>query len=359
MCFGGTWRIPVASKLLDANFVDDLKSDGTYSELTFGREYESIWGGGNINSYFSPTKFDESRTLEEAVWRSKPVNHITKKERIILSYDVGRTSDQSSLVVLNLVPSTSATGTYVKQVVNLHNLDAVHFEQQAVFIKKQILSYNAEKLVIDGNGLGIGLVDFLTIEQIDPETGATLPALGVDPEMDKKGTYKKFYRAPNPEYDEFIFIVKATAAINSDIATLTSSQIESGKIQFLIDDQIKNDKLKRSAYGKSLTEEQRVKELIPYKLTRILREEMLNMKRKNGDNANVTLERISPRMKKDMYSAFSYGLWYARKLEMKNRNTQKGMKEMSFATHANIKIGTSRMDAGVRDRFKGGGKFRR
>lgn len=38
---GGTYRIPVLAKLLDKNFIQDLKRDGTFNEASFQREYES------------------------------------------------------------------------------------------------------------------------------------------------------------------------------------------------------------------------------------------------------------------------------------------------------------------------------
>ena len=41
MVMGGTWRIPVLMKLLDKNFLQDLKKDGTFNEASFAREYES------------------------------------------------------------------------------------------------------------------------------------------------------------------------------------------------------------------------------------------------------------------------------------------------------------------------------
>ena len=37
---GGTWRIPVLVKLLDRNFIDDLRRDGTFNEASFSREYK-------------------------------------------------------------------------------------------------------------------------------------------------------------------------------------------------------------------------------------------------------------------------------------------------------------------------------
>ena len=39
---GGTWRIPVLVGLLDRNFVQDLKRDGTFNDAAFAREYEEF-----------------------------------------------------------------------------------------------------------------------------------------------------------------------------------------------------------------------------------------------------------------------------------------------------------------------------
>jgi hypothetical protein len=39
---GGSWRTPVAMGLLDKDFVSQLKQDGTFNEVSFAREYESV-----------------------------------------------------------------------------------------------------------------------------------------------------------------------------------------------------------------------------------------------------------------------------------------------------------------------------
>ena len=39
---GGTWRIPVLAGLQSADFINDMKKDGTFNEASFDREYESI-----------------------------------------------------------------------------------------------------------------------------------------------------------------------------------------------------------------------------------------------------------------------------------------------------------------------------
>jgi hypothetical protein len=60
---GGTYRIPVLVKLLDKNFIRDLKMDGTFNESSFDREYESKWSGTVEDAFFNAEIFDRSRKL--------------------------------------------------------------------------------------------------------------------------------------------------------------------------------------------------------------------------------------------------------------------------------------------------------
>lgn len=47
---GGTWRIPVLFKLLDRDFVNDLKNDGTFNDASFDREYKMLLYSLNIEN---------------------------------------------------------------------------------------------------------------------------------------------------------------------------------------------------------------------------------------------------------------------------------------------------------------------
>ena len=70
----------------------------------------------------------------------------------------------------------------------MYDIKAEHFEDQAIHIKKLYFKYKARKVVIDGNGLGAGLVDFMTVPTILPD-GDVLPDFGVV--NDEDGQYKK------------------------------------------------------------------------------------------------------------------------------------------------------------------------
>ena len=63
MILGGTYRIPVLVKLLDKNFIRDLKMDGTFNEVAFEREYESKWSGTVEDAFFNAEIFERNRIL--------------------------------------------------------------------------------------------------------------------------------------------------------------------------------------------------------------------------------------------------------------------------------------------------------
>ena len=64
MVLGGTYRIPVLVKLLDKNFIKDLKMDGTFKESSFDREYESKWSGIIEDAFFKSEIIDRNRILK-------------------------------------------------------------------------------------------------------------------------------------------------------------------------------------------------------------------------------------------------------------------------------------------------------
>jgi hypothetical protein len=52
-------------------------------------------------------------------------------------------------------------GGSIKSLVNIYTLSDEHFEDQTIKLKKLYYKYNADRIVIDGNGLGIGLIDYM------------------------------------------------------------------------------------------------------------------------------------------------------------------------------------------------------
>ena len=60
---GGTYETPVTEGLLNADFVDQLRLQGTFNEDSFDREYRSIWSGDAENAFFLSDVIDKHRVL--------------------------------------------------------------------------------------------------------------------------------------------------------------------------------------------------------------------------------------------------------------------------------------------------------
>ena len=193
-------------------------------------------------------------------------------------------------------------------------------------MKKLFYKYKARTLVLDANGLGIGLVDYMVKAQIDPETGEVLPDFGVI--NDDEGFYKK-YRTTNTEHDA-MYLVKANAPINTEAYVYCQGQMNSGKIKFLIDEQQAKVKLMGTKKGQEMDAAKRAIELQPFTLTTILREQMLNLVEEN-EGVNIILKRVSKSVPKDRFSAFIYGLFYIKQEEDRSRKRKKrNIKDMMF-----------------------------
>ena len=322
---GGTWRIPVMEKLLKKSFIEELKLDGTYNDSSFAREYESEWSGDAENAFFSAEKFDKHRQLNQPEYQYS--ERSSKNAYYLLGIDVGRKGCNTECIVIKVTPQ--AEGTSLKTVVNIYSWEEEHFEQQAINIKRLFYKYRARTAVIDANGLGIGLVDFMVKDQIDPDTGELLPNFGV--ENDEENFYKKF-RTADTETDA-MYLIKANAPINTEAHTYVQTQLSSGKIKFLIDENQAKTKLMGTKAGQAMDATKRAEYLKPFTLTTVLREQMLNLVEDN-EGVNIILKQSSRSIPKDKFSAFEYGLYYVKQEEdrKRKRRGKRNMKDFMFYT---------------------------
>ena len=322
MIIGGTYRIPVVVKLLDKNFIRDLKMDGTFNESSFDREYESKWSGTVTDAFFKTEIFDRNRILKQPEYESS--GRSAKSSFYILSVDVGRKGCDTVVCVFKCTPQPQ--GASIKSLVNIYTINNEHFEDQAIELKKLFYKYKARRLVIDGNGLGIGLIDYMVKPQINPDTNEVYPDFGVY--NDDDGEYKK-YRTKSCEQDA-LYIIKATAPINTEAHANAQSQLSSGKVKMLIDERVAKVKLMGTKVGQNMKPEERAEYLKPFTLTSILKEEMLNL-REETEGINIILKQANKGIKKDKFSAFEYGLYYIKHEEdNKKRKKKFNAKDWSF-----------------------------
>ena len=323
---GGTWRIPVMEKLLKKSFIEELKLDGTYNDSSFAREYESEWSGDAENAFFSAEKFDKHRQLLQPEYEFS--GRTSKNGFYVLGVDVGRLKCTTEVCVFKVTPQ--AQGASLKSLVNLFSYEAEDFEAQAIKIKRLFYKYKARVIAIDANGLGVGLIDFMTKGQEDPETGEYLPPFGVE-----GGTSDEF----NEQYKKIkgvgveenaMYLIKANAPINTEAHTYVQTQLVGGKIKLLIDETQAKSKLMATKMGQEMDASKRADYLKPFTLTTILREQLLNLVEDN-EGVNIILKQSSRGIPKDKFSAFEYGLYYIKQDEdRKRRRKKRNIADMMF-----------------------------
>ena len=302
---GGTWRIPVLLGLQPKNFINDLKKDSTFNEASFGREYESMWTDTVENAVFDGDRFDSNRILQKPEYENS--GRSSKQAYYVLGVDVGRRGCQTIICVIKVTPL--AQGGSIKSLVNIYDLNEDHFEDQAINIKRLYYKYKARRVVIDANGLGIGLLDYLVKPQTS-EDGEYWPDFGVY--NDTENFYKKF-RTANCEYDA-IYALKANAPINTEAHTAIQVALNSGKLKFLIDERIAKNKLLGTKVGQAMSPEKRNEYLKPFVLTSILKDEMMNLREEN-EGVNIILKQSNKGTKKDKFSALEYAIYYIKQEE--------------------------------------------
>lgn len=200
-------------------------------------------------------------------------------------------------------------------------LERKHFELQALDLKKIINDFNPREVVIDGNGIGVGLLDFMIKPTIDLESGITYPAIGCINDDD-------YIKIQPRDCNKLIYVIKANTTLNSQIHSNCYNQIFSGHVQFLVKEQEAKVKLMSTKVGQKMDTLSRQKRLMPHEMTTKLFEEMANLRLKQNSGLTINLEQINTRHTKDKFSSFEYGLWRIKELEeeYQKKNRKRGRK---------------------------------
>ncbi len=302
---GAGFEMACMHEQLDVNFINDLRDRPTFNPLSFAREYESVWTGTSDNSLVQLDDLLESRVLTKA--EDKASNE--KGVEYVLAYDVARAEGSQNancaLVVIKTV--LRADGTYSKHLVNVYSFEGTHFSEQAKFIKQKVNDFKAKVVVVDSNGAGKGLVDIL-VTDIDENP----PYYVIND--DRYDRYKQ------PDSIPMVYALSSNTKENkaSDIHNVFVNIVSNKKVKLLhtesaakaaIDSKIKDSEVKS-------------KMLLPYIMTDLLCEEIMNLEYKQSGN-QTQIKQISRSINKDKFSALEYGLYYIYTLEKANQMKKK------------------------------------
>lgn len=325
--FGCDYRVPVLHNLLDKTYINKLRTSSSFSEDSFAREYASIWSGSSEEAWFNFDKMTKYRKIKNP--ETHAISRANAEQFYLLSVDVGRLNDQTVCCVFRV--NVSGDGKYYATLVNLfvlgRTVETKPFRIQAMDIKKIMKKFNPREVVIDTNGLGLGIADEMISEQVD-EFGNIYPAYGFNNDDD-------YIKIQPKDAIRILYGIKANGPLNSKIHGNAYARINGGLVRFLIKEQEAKNALLSTKQGQKMSVMQRVQRLMPHEMTTKLFEEMANLRlKKTGASADIVLEQINPRYPKDKYSSFAYGLWRIKEMEeeqaKRRRRRGSGQKRQLF-----------------------------
>ena len=303
-CFGGDYRIPVMHGLLSVDKVKDKLQASSYKLESFLREYMSVWTGGSEDSYYSYTQIGKCRTLVRPEFKRQE----GFKGFYVCAVDVARFEGDQTVAMIFKVYTEGER--YKMHLVNIKILNGTHFKDQSAMIKQLDLDYNFKAIVLDINGNGAGLADYLIDEQ--EHNGIYYEPYGFLNKTKYSNTEKR-------NNQRKLFGIEANRSLNSEIYTNAHIILSLKRVSLLLNERQARRYFSQYKTWNKLNPVRQANKLIPYAQTTKLQDQLANLKANLDTNSTIVLQRINSHTRKDLVSAFVYGLYYINLVEEEER----------------------------------------
>lgn len=321
---GLPYELSIKEGLLDRSVIEDEYVESDFNELRFQMEYEALWWGSTEGAFFDYDSISKNRKIQYPMLPDKlssmlgnsqfiKIPHKQNGEIRILSADIALMSskknnnDATAIFINQLTPTK--TGRYTSNIVYADTYEGLRTDDQALIIRKMFDEYECDHLVLDTNGLGLGVYDCLTRDIVDPETGEIYPAISCcnNAEMAARCTVIGA--------EKVIWAIKASAQFNSDCAFLLREAFRSGRIRLLSAELDADEALGGIRGYNSLPDADKLRFKLPYIHTTLLIDELTKLQHEEAGGKVKIYEKSG--MRKDRYSSLSYNYYVAIQLENK------------------------------------------
>lgn len=327
---GLPYQLSITEGLLDADTVADEMAETDFNEIKFQMEYEALWYGSTDGSFFDYNSISKNRRIKYPMLPNALAAKVNNSQLVkipikqngeirILSADIAlmssrKNNNDATAIFINQLMPTKA-GRYTSNIVYADACEGLRTDDQALVIRKLFDEFACDYLVLDTNGLGLGVYDCLARDIIDPETGEIYPALSCCNNQEMAS------RCAVMGADKVIWAVKANAQFNSDCAFLLREAFRSGRIRLLATEYDAEELLGDiRGYG-SLSPAERMQLQLPYIHTTLLIDELTKLQHEESGGKVRIYEKTG--MRKDRYSSLSYNYYVAMQIEnkMSKRNS--------------------------------------
>lgn len=320
------YELSIKEGLLDPDIVESEMLESNWSEIKHMMEYESIFYNSSEDAFFDFNTVSKNRHIQypmlpvslSAKLKSNNNIRIQPKlpgEKRLLSADIAlmastrHNNDATAIHITRLIPTKA--GRYTVNLVYTEPNEGMRTEEQALNIRKLYEEYDCDYIVLDAKNVGLAVLDCLSNDISDPETGEIFPALSCCNNDDLAA------RCVTKDAKRAIWAIMGNAKFNSDVALLLREGFRSGRVRLLVNEYDGEDALNSLQGYSSLDAQDRTKLLMPYINTTLLINEIVNLRHEEVNGLVKIAEKSG--MRKDRYSSLSYNYYVALQLENEAR----------------------------------------
>lgn len=280
---------------------------------------ECIFYGDSDGAFYKYDDLSKCRKIKNAylplsMYEKRGINvpELAPMERRIMSVDVAlmaskRHNNDAAALWLNVaIPNGNA---YTSNYVYLKTFEGMTTDELGITIMRYFYKYKCTDLVLDTQGNGLGVYDFIIKEQYDAETGETYEAMTSCNNQDMAD------RCKVKTANKVVWCIKASADFNSNSATSLRSAIMSGSINLLCNEFDAEDIIKKTPGYSKMSEVEKTELLLPYIQTSLAINEMINLEHEIVNNKVKLKERSG--MRKDRFSSIQYNNAILQELNIK------------------------------------------
>ena len=292
--------------------------------ITRMTEYDNIMMRQGSMSFFTYTELRNRqviprpfypKTTDEYITKAKLLNPLTKQdgEIRIVSADfaaVNRSgNDNSAFSLLRLLPDIGEDGhkVYRVQIVYLEAFKGTEIRSQAIRLQQLRNDFGAQYMVLDLRNIGVAVYDMLARVLYDDARGVEYKPIRCMNDATIAA------RINNPSAEECVFVINATAKLNSEMVMNFKAMLMEKLIEFLIprDDGI--DEIRRFIpdYLKTSDPDVRFRYEAPYLETMLMISEMATLQYDRAPSTGLIRVFEQGNNTKDRWSSVEMGAYFA------------------------------------------------
>lgn len=325
--------------LLDQDRVDAIRSEEDMSEVSWLMEMCGVFYGENESAFFKSAEVNPCRTITRPFYPPTDLEYLKNKgkrvksslpkqggEIRIIGADIalasGKQNDNSVYTLMRLLPNG---GEYKREVVYIETHNGVSSEKQSIRLKQLFYDFQTDYMILDTQGIGVGVWGEIQKVQYDSERDTEYPAFTC---FNEDNTVDKLMaRGSLP----VVYSLKVTTAkLNHDIAMSLKDAFITRKIRLPINDAEARDALlekEKDFLRKSPLEQATLQK--PFVQTTSLVNELINLEYSVSSGHVKVYETGTAR--KDRYSSVAYSNFLADFLEKKEKRKQQQNSSRTFA----------------------------